>query len=203
VLGFDDLVIVALNFRVVSAPQSSAGPARPPASATADELSVVAPGHVGPSGTRITARLALRGSGRVQGLSTTLEWDPDVVRPLTASAGAMITAGGGVVLSPAPGVADAALLGARVVGLSGEGVVAEVGFEVLRAGDPHIAIASVIARDAANRPVAVVRGIASGGREPQRIAGARSVEIGDALPDRGRGLCCGRRRSRNRFRSAA
>src|SRR5262249_20524226 len=59
-----------------------------------------------------------------------------------------------VVLSPAPGIVDAALLGARATGMSGEGTLATVTFRALRDGDPALRITSVRARDAANRPLA-------------------------------------------------
>ena len=59
----------------------------------------------------------------------------------------------GMVLSPKPGTVDAALLGMRAQGVTGEGEVARVTFRVLSVGNPAIRLAQVIARDAANRPI--------------------------------------------------
>jgi hypothetical protein len=173
-IGFEDLVLVGINFHVVSAPQASARPASRPAGGTPDELTVDAPAWASATGTQLTARLLLKGSGGLQGLSTTLDWDPNVVRPLSAAAGALLAAGNGVVFSPSPGTADAVLLGAREIGLAGEGAVAEVVFEVLRPGEPRIAIASIVGRDAANRPVPVTRGLGSTHVVPQTTALAMS-----------------------------
>jgi len=50
---------------------------------------------------------------------------------------------------------DAALLGVRERGLSGEGVLATVTFRARAAGDPRIGLAKVEARDPANQPVAL------------------------------------------------
>jgi hypothetical protein len=193
VLDFEDLVIVALNYQRVSGPQASARPASPPVSAKVDELSVGAPARVEAAGTRITAQLRLSGSGQVQGLSMALQWDSDVVRPLGATAGALLTSSEGVVFSPAPGKVDAVLLGTRSTGLTGEGDVAEIEFEVLRAGDPRIAIAGVVARDVANRPVTVGLGasahdlpqttaLAMAGSNPFR--GSTALELALAHPGR-------------------
>jgi flagellar hook assembly protein FlgD len=52
--------------------------------------------------------------------------------------------------------------------------VAEVVFEVLRPGEPRIAIASIVGRDAANRPVPVTRGLGSTHVVPQTTALAMS-----------------------------
>jgi hypothetical protein len=86
-----------------------------------------------------------------------------------------------VVFSPAPGKADAVLLGARPTGLAGEGVVAEVEFEVLRPGEPRIDIAGIVARDLANRPVTVNRGVAGAHLLPQ----ATALAMAGANPFRG------------------
>ena len=50
---------------------------------------------------------------------------------------------------------DAALLGARVQGMSGEGVLATVSFRAIGSGDPKIGLARLMARDAGNRPIAI------------------------------------------------
>jgi hypothetical protein len=58
---------------------------------------------------------------------------------------------GGVVLTPGPGVVDAALIGTRNVGLTGEGLVARVRFRALRTGASGIGLETVDARDARNQ----------------------------------------------------
>ena len=60
---------------------------------------------------------------------------------------------GGVVMSARAGSVDAALLGVGGSGMRGEGEVATLRFRVLRAGDPAFQLASLDARDAANRPL--------------------------------------------------
>ena len=56
-------------------------------------------------------------------------------------------------LSSGPGDVDVAVLGRDRTGLSGDGVIAMVTFRASAGGDPRIGIASVDARDRANRPV--------------------------------------------------
>jgi len=104
-----------------------------------------------------------------------------VVRPVAVAADARLAAAGGVVYSPAPGAADAVLLGAREVGLAEESTVAQFTFEVLRPGDPHIELASALARDAANRPVQLTLG--KGG--PGAIPGVTALAMAGANPFHG------------------
>jgi len=152
-INFEDLMIFATNFGTVSGPAlvTSAAGAQPVAAR--DEFIVLAPSQVAP-GQAVTATLRLRGAGRIQGFSAQLGWNASVVRPLAMQSSQFIEAQGGVVFSPRPGTVDAALLGARSQGMVGDGVVATVTFEVLRAGDAAIHLAGVAARDPANRPLA-------------------------------------------------
>src|SRR5207249_6082873 len=79
-LGFDDLVMFAIAFEVVSAPPAAARldpMATPRARAGMDELTLEAPGRVS-AGQELAARLILRGTGAVQGLSVGLDWDSTV-----------------------------------------------------------------------------------------------------------------------------
>jgi hypothetical protein len=149
---FEDLILFAINFNSVFKTRHT-----PPPPASADELAVLVPGDV-EVGQISTARLWARGAGRVQGMSVQLGWDPAVVEPLDIAAGDLLQSPGGVAFSPGPGGVDAALVGARDVGLSGEGVLASVRFRVLASGDPGIGIAMIDARDARNQPVAVNAG---------------------------------------------
>ena len=56
-----------------------------------------------------------------------------------------------MLFSPRVGAVDGALLGVRGYGITGAGEVASFQFRVLREGDAGFRIASVIARNAANR----------------------------------------------------
>jgi hypothetical protein len=56
-----------------------------------------------------------------------------------------------MVLSPAPGTVDVALFGDPTIGISGEGLLATVTFEVLSTGDTGIQIGDIRARDLDNK----------------------------------------------------
>jgi hypothetical protein len=73
---------------------------------------------------------------------------------MDASAGAWLSSQGGVMLSPEPGKADAAILGVGR-GLAGEGQLATVTFRAVAAGSPDITIHDVVGRDAGNGPIVV------------------------------------------------
>jgi hypothetical protein len=150
-VNFEDLIMFAINYGTVSAPGSIPDDR---VFAGTDRLSLSTTGSVA-VGDVLTTRLQLSGSGRIQGLSTRLSWNPRAVEPIGYDAGALLSGANGVVFSPAPGTVDAALLGVRDRGLSGDGDVATVRFKVLAAIDPEIAIAEVTARDAANQPVSL------------------------------------------------
>src|SRR5262245_66512637 len=94
-----------------------------------EQFQVHAPSLVEP-GQRVTAVLHMRGGGRIQGYSAALGWDATVIEPIETSSGGFIEGQGGVVLSPQPGTVDAALLGVRATGITGEGDVATITFRV-------------------------------------------------------------------------
>ncbi len=149
-IDFEDLILFAINFGTVSAPgeiEEGSGPS----ARGADELRVATEGLVAVGGT-VAARIALLGSGRIQGLSIRLSWNAAVVEPVGLVAGRLAREGG-IVLSPAAGTVDAALLGVRESGMAGEVDLATVSFRVIAAGDPRIAIAGAVARDARNREI--------------------------------------------------
>jgi len=150
-VDFEDLVMFALNYGLVSAPQTSA---RPVAAAVtgSDEVVLERPEKVS-AGTPVTVRLTVRGSGTLRALSTRLRWDPAVVEPLRQTAGDWLLAQDGVAFPAGPGKVDAAVLGAK--GMTGEGVLATLEFRVLAAGDPKIGIEAVDARDGGNHKVTV------------------------------------------------
>jgi hypothetical protein len=152
-IDFEDLIVIATNYQVVSAPQAAATPA------SAKDAGAVAGGSEefrleGPTevvvGQVITATLRLTGAGRIQGFSAALEWDHTVLEPIGMTSGQFIEGQGGVVLTPALGTVDAALLGARGEGMTGTGTVATLTFRVLRNGSTGLQVGHVIARDAQN-----------------------------------------------------
>ena len=149
-IDFEDFIVFATNFFVVSTPQLATTPVADGPGA-ADELRIEAPAAV-EAGQVVAARLWIRGSGGVQGFSAGLGWDASVVEPLAVAPAGWLQAQGGMVLSPRAGVVDAALLGVGGRGMTGEGEVATVTFRALRAGAPGIRIARVTARDGRNRP---------------------------------------------------
>jgi len=149
-IDFEDLIVFATNFGVVSEPQLAN--AAEDASHGPEQFKVQAPSLV-EAGQVVTAVLHMQGAGRIQGFSAALAWDASVVEPVESTVGDFIEKQGGVTLSPRPGTVDAALLGIRGSGISGEGEVARVTFRALRQGDAGIRLGDVIARDAANHPL--------------------------------------------------
>jgi hypothetical protein len=149
-IDFEDLVIFALGYGQVSAPQKLRDPVAGAAGGT-DALSLVSPSQVS-VGDQVTAQLELHGSGLLSAISTELSWDPSVVEPTTSAAGDWLLGQGGVALSSKPGTVDAAGLGHT---LSGEGLLATVSFRVLAAGDPRIQLLRADGRDAKNQKLTV------------------------------------------------
>ncbi|MBK9776166.1 MAG: hypothetical protein IPP62_07400 [bacterium] len=145
---FEDLIVFAMNYDLVSKLVPHAQPAAVNAIAVAAEL----PGTVG---TTFDVAVILAADGKLQGLSVPLTWDPAIAEPVSMRPGDLLQSQGelALVLSPAPGTVDAALMGVRDQGIAGEGVLATVSFRTLAAGDPRIGIGNVTARDAANQPV--------------------------------------------------
>ena len=153
IIDFEDLIVFSLNYHTVSGPQAGARPAPPPGTtAKSESFELDAPALVAP-GDEVVAGLHLAAAGAMQGFSAQLAWNALVVQPVAVESGGFLESQGGVMLSPRPGGADAALLGVRGTGISGSGDVARFRFKVLREGDAGLRIARVIARDAANRPL--------------------------------------------------
>jgi uncharacterized repeat protein (TIGR02543 family) len=151
--NFEDLVMFALNYDLVSRPVP-----RPVEGAVAhDEMTLSAPAAVAP-GADVTARLSLAGTGAVRALSTRLSWDPAVVEPVRQLAGGWLAQLGGVAFTAELGTVDVAVFSPE--GMLGSGELATVEFHVLAAGDPMIRIESVDARDGQNQQVDVAIGAA-------------------------------------------
>jgi hypothetical protein len=149
-LDFEDLVVYALQFDIVSAPQAAVRPDHGSVAA-ADQLRLDAPARVAP-GTPVTVGVWLTGSGRVHAAPLVLDWDSAVVFPVSAAPGTLVSDLGGVLLSAAPGTADVALLGATGGGFAGEGQLATFTFEVLAAGNPAVVLRPASGRDGQYRP---------------------------------------------------
>lgn len=173
-LNFEDLVVFGLNFSLVSAPAASLHPI---VAAATDAVRLAAPA-LPPVGQTFDVGVQLDGAGDVQALSTRLAWDPAVVEPVGTSAGALADEQNrqAMVIAPEPGVVDATLLGTGS-GFAGSGDLARVTFRVKAAGDPHLAIAQVTARDQANHDVRV-----GGATDAGPVAPARTA-LGIAFPN--------------------
>ena len=151
VVQFEDLMMYAINFGQVSAPQAR----RTPVVAAVDRLRLLAPAAPG-VGETFDVALAFDGTGLVQGISAQLAWDASVVEPVGVEGGALLAAQAapGMALSAAPGNVDVAVLGTNA-GIAGSGELARVRFRVRAAGDPRITLAAADARDGANRSFAL------------------------------------------------
>ena len=163
VIDFKDFLIFVQNYGVVS--KSFDAPAPFAADALRLATEDLASGDV-------SAAVLMQGSGRAQGMSVHLEWNPEVVEPRGARAGELVLAQGGVALSGVLGTVDVALRGHRSLGLSGAGTLANLQFRRIGAGDPEIRIAGVEALDAHSQPVDVMfdRGSRVDSEAPHRTA---------------------------------
>ncbi|MGH3053797.1 MAG: FlgD immunoglobulin-like domain containing protein, partial [Gaiellaceae bacterium] len=149
-VDFEDLMMLAFNYGVVSgAPASATAVA-----AATDGFKLEVPSRVS-AGDEVTVRVLASGTGRVRAISTRLAWAAGVVEPLGFSAGAFLTQQNGVAFSPRPGTVDVAVLGAARGGITGSGELVTVRFRVLAAGDPKFAIASADARDGRNQRIQI------------------------------------------------
>jgi hypothetical protein len=153
VIGFEDLVIFALNYGKTTFPRAL--PAGESNGTSAREEVILARADRVEAGSVVTAELRLKSSGSLAALSTRLSWDAAVVEPVGCAAGEWLAERGGIALAPKPGTVDVALLDAA--GSVGEGSHAVVTFRSLAAGDPKIRIESIDGRDAANHAVAIDR----------------------------------------------
>jgi hypothetical protein len=166
VLGFDDLMVFSTNYHVVSSPQSAVSPGGTAAAGTGESFELEAPALV-VAGDELDAVLKLSAAGSMQGFSAVLGWDAGVLQPLGVTSAGMLEAQEGVAFSPGPAAVDGALLGVRGNGIRGSGDVARFRFRALRDGATGLKIASVLARDEANRPIE---------------SGALARSVVDALP---------------------
>jgi hypothetical protein len=147
-VDFEDLMMFAINYGVVSAPQM----AMRPAVAHSNGIRLTVPA-LPATGETFAVGVTLT-SAAVKGVSVQLGWDATVVEPVGIEAGALLQAQRmpSAVLSAARGNVDVALLGTREA-IAGAGEVARVLFRVKAAGNPAIVLRSAIARDIDNQSV--------------------------------------------------
>ena len=150
-LQFEDLILIGINYNSVGKTRER------PAPAAADEIAIESPAKAaGRVGETIVARLMVSGTGKAQGVSIRLSWNPLAVEPMGVAAGELLEQIGGLALTPEPGIVDAVVLGSdESARITGSGTLALVTFRVLANLDAKIAVASIDARDAANAPVSM------------------------------------------------
>ena len=154
-IGFEDLVIMALNYGVVTAPQMAAGSDRVAGETGGPErLTLAVPRQVR-AGEVFEARIDLRAGGRLHALSVALDWSRAVAEPLAVRSGGFFEEAGGVTFTAGPAALDGAVLGAATPSLAGERTFAIVRFRAVADGDPMVRIDRALGRDAANLPVAL------------------------------------------------
>jgi hypothetical protein len=149
--NFEDMVIYAINYTPVVSLVKRTGAST--SSFATDAISIALPGSVAEA-EEFDVPVTLKGSGDLQALSVALKWDAAAVTPIGSSTGDLIASKGGIMLSPAEGQVDAALLGVSH-GMTGEGIVATIRFRALVAGTPSIGVDRVTGRDALNHSVSV------------------------------------------------
>ena len=150
VIDVEDLIILAINYQGVSAPKLP-----PPTSAQGVEQVWIDLADRVTVGQVLEVPIRLSGAGRLQLVSVALGWDPEIVEPIAVTPGDFLAAQQGIVLSPRAGALDGALLGAREVGIQGEGILGTVTFRAIATGSAGIDFEYAFGRDAANRPVPV------------------------------------------------
>lgn len=175
VVDFEELIMLALNYGLVSKP---GGPSGPPAEGV-DEFWLEAPASA-PAGTLYEVTVAMTGAGDLQGVSLDLRYDAAAAEPVSVAAGELLArqSRGAAVLSARPGNLDVALLGDGA-GLAGAGALARVTFRAFSDRPGAIAIDRVRARDRLNREV--TPGVVSG--LTPIPAAASATALGAARPN--------------------
>jgi hypothetical protein len=158
VVQFEDLMMFAINYGVVSGPGLAA---RPAGKEGPDEVEIAVP-ELPAVGQTFAVGLRLSTPGTVKGVSAQLAFDPAIVEPAGVEAGELLAAQHvpSVVLSSGPGNVDAVVLGEGQT-VRGSGVLARALFRVRANGDAAIRLSGVIARDRDNRKLEL--GVRSGG----------------------------------------
>jgi len=165
-IGFEDLMMFAINYGQVSMP--AGGPVAQAAERNAIALSVPELPAVGQT---FTVAVNLEAAGDMQGVSIDLAWDPAVVEPVGVQAGELLARqmGETFALSAEPGNVDIAVFG-NGLALAGSGEAAQVTFRVKGKGDAAIRVESAEGRGTDNRAIA----LGASASTPPKAAPARS-----------------------------
>jgi len=162
---FEDLMMFAINYGQVS----KGGKAPAPAALNEITLKVIPRGD-----DAVTVEIHMAGNGTLQGVHVPLRWNENVLRPLGMHEGSLMTKQNrtSMVLSAKPGEVDAAVFGAGS-GISGEGLLASIDFQVIGKGDDGVAPGEIVARDAKNHEQSINGSVVSG--ETPNALPARTV----------------------------
>ncbi len=165
-IGFDDLMMFAINYGVVSAPST-----RPVAQAASDNTIALDVPQMPAVGQTFDVAVNLAAAGDMQGLTLDLNWNDAIVEPIAVEAGELLDRQPGqtMALSARPGNVDVAVFG-QDLALVGEGRAAIVRFRVKAAGDAAIALRSAEGRGTDNRVIALNAAAST----PPKSAPARS-----------------------------
>ncbi len=147
--NFEDLVLFALNYTPTVSALARVGVT----TEAVDALSVNGPAEVH-AGDMFDVAVDLAAGGNLQALSLALGWNARVVEPIDMLPGELVTNAGGVVFSPGPGRADAAMLGTGNT-IAGHGTLATVRFRAIASGSPGISIVKADGRGTANQQIEV------------------------------------------------
>ena len=155
-IQFEDLVLFAINYGQVSAPQTRAVPVNDGPRAIANRLRLTVPASLPAVGATFIVKLEFESAGDIQAISTMLGYDAAKVEPIGVGPGELLSRQPipAAVFSSEPGNVDVARLGTGAT-LDGAGTLAEVRFRVKASGDPAIVVREVLARDTENHPVAL------------------------------------------------
>jgi hypothetical protein len=184
VIEFEDLILFGINFGTnAQLVKQRALAYTPPPAAAVNSLTVEV-GAAPAVGEELRVRLVMSGDGQVQALSVPLTWNAAVVEPFAVRSGELLQAQGGtgLALSPRAGTVDIGLLGVRERGISGRGVIAEMTFRVLGAGDPGIGVGEVRARTAQNKVLDLAGGVAVETEVPEALPAVTTLHAAAPNP---------------------
>ena len=157
---FEDLMMFAINYGQVS----KGAPALKPAAANEITLNVVPR-----SDELVTVEIHMAGDGTIQGVHVPLRWNETALRPVAMHEGSLMAKQNRttMVLSARAGEVDAAVFG-QGSGISGEGLLATIDFQVVGEGEFDIAPGEIVARDGKNHETSINGSVVSG-ETPQAL----------------------------------
>ncbi len=151
---FEDLMITGLDYP--SRDPGAAAVSQPRAS-TVNLVRLQKPAIIN-AGDHFDVTVILSASNSLQGISIQLGWNAAQVTPTGVTIGSLVSSQGGVMYSPAPGGADATLLGPGP-GIAGEGPLAVFHFLALQSGDAGLDFDRVLGRSDVNGDVPIDIGV--------------------------------------------